>query len=394
MTRPGNPLFDDRVAEWLEADPDTAPPQVLETVVAALPSIAQRTRRRPWAMNPFARLGLIGQLGATAAVIVVVVLAFNVLKAPTVGPQTSPTPSRPAASTPGSSGEIRFTSPVYGYTVSYPAGWNLIAGKYAIHAEGLPCALCEEPDNFWIKPDAVTVTISANRLSDGTTGAAWTASVNERIPVRFHGFAGCLKSQEPIAVAGEPGTLSLYDCYEAVALWITVVHAGTGYNIIWTDLPGADPATIRPTFGAFVGSFVFGSPVLPTVGPTVTPGPTGGPLPDAILGAWHHTAPAWMWFFRSGDPACTGFARTQLDCAIWQPEGKVREVAVATLTGTVLSMQWLSGFCTGVTSTYSATLAGDSLNLVELPGGCQGGDLALTRAGTGSAPTAPPVPAP
>ena len=35
-------LFDDRIAEWLEIDPTAAPPQVLETVLAAMPQISQR----------------------------------------------------------------------------------------------------------------------------------------------------------------------------------------------------------------------------------------------------------------------------------------------------------------------------------------------------------------
>ena len=42
MTRPTDPLFDQRIADWLEADPLHAPDQVLDTVLAALPSIPRR----------------------------------------------------------------------------------------------------------------------------------------------------------------------------------------------------------------------------------------------------------------------------------------------------------------------------------------------------------------
>ena len=40
-----DPAFDPRIADWLEADPDRAPREVLDTVLAALPSIPQRRAR-------------------------------------------------------------------------------------------------------------------------------------------------------------------------------------------------------------------------------------------------------------------------------------------------------------------------------------------------------------
>ena len=54
MTRDFEPTpleagFDPRIADWLEADPDRAPRETLETVLAAMPSIAQRrAHRAPW----------------------------------------------------------------------------------------------------------------------------------------------------------------------------------------------------------------------------------------------------------------------------------------------------------------------------------------------------------
>ena len=46
MTRPPDPLFDQRIADWLEDDPHDAPGQVLEIVLAALPSIPRRRAAR------------------------------------------------------------------------------------------------------------------------------------------------------------------------------------------------------------------------------------------------------------------------------------------------------------------------------------------------------------
>jgi hypothetical protein len=69
--RPVTPDFDPRVADWLEDDPDRAPDHVLETILAAVPSIPQRRASRvPWrfvTMNRFA------QLGAAAAIAIVLV---------------------------------------------------------------------------------------------------------------------------------------------------------------------------------------------------------------------------------------------------------------------------------------------------------------------------------
>ena len=49
MKRLPDPTFDQRLADWLEDDPSTAPREVLATVLAALPSIDQRRRSRaPW----------------------------------------------------------------------------------------------------------------------------------------------------------------------------------------------------------------------------------------------------------------------------------------------------------------------------------------------------------
>ena len=49
MNRPTEPDFDQRIADWLEDEPNLAPRQALETVLAAYPSIPQRrTLRAPW----------------------------------------------------------------------------------------------------------------------------------------------------------------------------------------------------------------------------------------------------------------------------------------------------------------------------------------------------------
>jgi hypothetical protein len=228
-------LFDDRIAEWLEDDPLKAPPQVLETVLAAVPSVPQRRAGLAW--QP-AALPRVWQLAA--AVVLVLVLSFmalQVLNPPTVAPSQSP------------------------------------------QASSMPSA---------------------------------TASP-----------------------------------------------------------PGPSPTAVAATTA-----------------------PAAAPLPEELIGAWHHPAPGWWWFLRAGDPECVQAVRTELDCAVWQRGTTPREIGIATMSGRDLRVTWRSGFCTSITSTYSVALNGDSLTLVDIGGGCEGGNFALTRAGTGTAPTAPPKPGP
>ena len=77
MTRKPDAGFDPRIADWLEADPDNAPPEVMRTVESALPSIPQRrVLRLPWrnlAMNRpilvLATVGLLAVLGIGAVTV-------------------------------------------------------------------------------------------------------------------------------------------------------------------------------------------------------------------------------------------------------------------------------------------------------------------------------------
>jgi hypothetical protein len=100
MTRPTDPLFDQRIADWLEEDPSRAPGQVLDTVLAAFPSIPRRRASRvPWRFpTMFTPIRL-----ATAALIGVLAVggAFYLTRPgqPAVGgPSPAPTPQVPATS--------------------------------------------------------------------------------------------------------------------------------------------------------------------------------------------------------------------------------------------------------------------------------------------------------
>lgn len=103
------PDFDPRIADWLEADPDHAPPETLEAVLAAFPSIPQRRASRvPWRFTTMNRFMPIG----AAAVIAIVVVggALLMLRPNGSGVGTSPTAS-PSASPPSASPASPSASP-------------------------------------------------------------------------------------------------------------------------------------------------------------------------------------------------------------------------------------------------------------------------------------------
>ena len=81
MNRPFEPGFDQRIADWLEDDPSRAPRQVLDTVLAAYPSIPQRrASRAPWRYIRMDRLAGLGV--AAVAAIVAIVLGAAILAKP------------------------------------------------------------------------------------------------------------------------------------------------------------------------------------------------------------------------------------------------------------------------------------------------------------------------
>ena len=101
MTRIADPGFDPRIADWLEDDPDRAPSIVLETVVAAFPSIPQRRSwRSRWRTSPMPRFALAAAALALLAIGVVAILARPISGPgnPTAPP--SSVPSAPPSSVP------------------------------------------------------------------------------------------------------------------------------------------------------------------------------------------------------------------------------------------------------------------------------------------------------
>ncbi len=98
-----DPLFDQRISDWLEADPDQAPPVVLETIVAAFPSIPQRRRTRSL---PRAGSSWRTRVVWIAAVVALALIALALLS----GVGRTPRPTRTVPSAPVAVAPVPSTS--------------------------------------------------------------------------------------------------------------------------------------------------------------------------------------------------------------------------------------------------------------------------------------------
>ncbi len=178
MNRSDEPLFDPRIADWLEDDPHAAPDQALDVVLAAFPSIKQRRAWRvPWrvpGMNTPLRLGLTA--AAVGAVAIGSLLVVNrgtsgpggQTPAPTASPAPTATPV-PSSSSSASKDLLdvstwtAFTSPRYGFSARYPATYRAVPSE-----------------TYWRMPD------TAGNMFDGFQGAGaakWLNGISTLLPV-------------------------------------------------------------------------------------------------------------------------------------------------------------------------------------------------------------------
>jgi hypothetical protein len=244
MTRMhSSPEFDPRIADWLEEDPDHAPPAVLDTVLAAYPSIPQRRawgvpRRLP-TMN---RLALIGAAIATLVAVglggLVLTSVFTKTDVGVTPSQTvaSPSPS-PAANSTSTVLELNphFTSTRNGYTFRYPEGWAATPASAAwLHGTE---TLWGDPALDVVQSADARFVAASQALAPGETPEEWYIAYCER-PARNQGCADYARKWTPVMIGGESGYVDIdgdpalspslkpgAPMYDAV-----VVHNGRGYK--------------------------------------------------------------------------------------------------------------------------------------------------------------------
>jgi hypothetical protein len=219
MNRSDEPLFDARIAEWLEEDPHRAPDQTLEVVLAAFPSLKQRGAwRAPWRFT-MPTLSKALAVGVSALIIVIGGAWLLGSRGPSVGNSTqSPTAEATETAPPppsqsqnaGSSGPemTNHVSPRYGYAVDVPSAYQFVPAT-----EDWPIGEPLGPETEWtdrFRAGTNFMGIASQPLPEGTSTDDW-----------LDAYARSVESRECGAPASEwtevtfrdiPGRTLSFDC--------------------------------------------------------------------------------------------------------------------------------------------------------------------------------------
>jgi hypothetical protein len=234
MTRSVDPLFDPRLADWLEGDDSTAPEQALEIVLASFPSIKQRRAWRvPWrttSMTSTLRLGLAAAVVVAAALGGLYFLGSG--SNSSVGGLETPTPSAIPSDTRSVGGETRpnwtsFTSPQYGYTIEYPSAYSAVPATEAWTGEDQFGPEESFVDRFFAPNGAAFVGLAALPKPQGVTDQEFAADYQELVAER-----GCpipLDAWTDATVGGASARRAEFECQGSPGVEIIWIVGDTGF---------------------------------------------------------------------------------------------------------------------------------------------------------------------
>lgn len=235
MTRYADQGFDGRIADWLEADPVTAPPDLFRTVEAALPSIQQRrTLRLPWRNTPMSRFAIL----AAAALVVVAALGALAIGSqrttpapstvPSIAPSAVAVPSDAPASASSVDTDTIFSSPTYGYAIPIRSDWT--ATPAARRWTGT--------DNNETNTDRIAVTgtdttigVASQPFPQGQSFSDWLAIFRGTTGTPLGCDGGDPATWPTVSVGGTDGVWQQL-CNAAQAL---VVRDGRAYVFSWSN---------------------------------------------------------------------------------------------------------------------------------------------------------------
>lgn len=133
--------------------------------------------------------------------------------------------------TPVPTQEGEYTSPLYGYSLKLPEGWNLSASATRLLTSGeLPEAGFPMVDTFRGPERRNIMVVAAQPVSSTTTLDGWADYVAnmttdcERPPT----------DQTMMELGGEPAKVVVDgSCFGINHLWLALVHEGRGYHVVW-----------------------------------------------------------------------------------------------------------------------------------------------------------------
>jgi len=156
----------------------------------------------------------------------------------------TPVPATPAPSTAASpaAGPISFTSPIYGYSLTVPAGWTVIAASAAWDGTGAPFHDVPEADQF-IAPGGESAWFFGAPTTKDLTGRV-KESIAANAAAHGNTCPAVPEINDPIKIGSEPGRLLGYDCGILINNGLSV-HKGVAYLFGFRDTSvhaATDPA--------------------------------------------------------------------------------------------------------------------------------------------------------
>ena len=159
--------------DWLEHQPDRAPQQLLEQVVTDLQAAPQRAvwqrALRSYAMSASNTLRYAIVLAAAALAVGVGYWVWS----GQLSTEPAAQPTAPTVTTP--SPPLKFTSPLYGYSVQAPPNWIITPATSRWSGASTPHTDPSEVDLFrdGEQPQARSATLRAQTLASDLTAATW-----------------------------------------------------------------------------------------------------------------------------------------------------------------------------------------------------------------------------
>lgn len=380
--------FERAVLDWLEDGSDRTPAPAIDAVLLAVKTTPQeRDLRIPWRFTFMTNTMRAAAGIAIVAVIAVGIVAFGGLRSGVGGP--SPAPSATPVTTAGptvpptlATGPFSFTSPLYGYTVTVPAGWQVAAATAAWRPGAQPTLdLFTAPVSAGDEYDDVG--IAAQPVPAGTTADDWLGAYAESQANSARQCKGPADDWTDASVGSLPiRRLDLRctgDGYDMRYLDVAFVIDGTGYVM-----------TGNPTvIGRFLEEFQPRTPAPTEVAPGITGWTTST---SAIYGTtlsypadWSVTAPATRGW-QSGDAfpagelayadrfASPGEAGAQIGLLVWR-----RHIDV--FTGTADLKALAAKFCFEVVASSCETFPQRAVPLEFANGGDDGCALLVPTPG-------------
>lgn len=281
MTHLTDPHFDARIADWLEADPDTAPGEVLHVVESAFPSIPQRrSLRLPWrfpTMTTPVRLVALVVLGVVLIASVSLLGGAGGPSTPTT-PTTQPSeaaaaPSAAASPSPDPHASFKatliktFASTLYPYTIKTDPTWTSQSATVPIYSPDSTDA--NSSDNIRVTGTDTTIGGVAQPLDQPTIDAflqAYRQSIIGTVP------ANCDPGDPSIWPSIQVGDLTgkrmrLCNFEQAIVERDGVVYTFTWSNDTFDESSHLDPSR----YWDVLKTVTFTGAPLPSVAPAASP---------------------------------------------------------------------------------------------------------------------------